>query len=229
MTDKRGDNTDVYAFARLTSDEQIERLGRMETREEAYAFVNSLAKATLYEAARRATYALTTGPLRQRWDKPGPEATKTLEDELTEKLTASFPAKTEAFDGPPDPRFPLTGIGHDMSRAASSGPTPEGYADLAAVLKLALRQSSEGKGKDRHASDGKPFDRQPIMEIARMTQGIDFHVGQVMKKVQEASTMVARGQHDRARAELLGAIVYAAAAFKRAGELKDRASSSASG
>lgn len=148
-----------------------------------------------------------------------------LEAELTAKLADSFPAKTEAFDGPPDPRFPSTGIARAMSRATSSGPTaPEGYADLAAVLQLALRQSSEGKGKDRHGSDGKPFDRQPIMEIARMTQGIDFHVGQVMKKAQEASTMVARGQHDRARAELLGVIVYAAAAFKRAGELKARAS-----
>lgn len=127
-----------------------------------------------------------------------------LEDRLAEELADAFPAKTEPLE-------------------------PDLYADLSAILTLAYRQSSEGKGKDRHSGEGKPFDRQPIMEIARMTQGIDFHVGQVMKKAQEASTMVARGQHDRARAELLGVIVYAAAAFKRAGELKALASRGTSG
>lgn len=86
-----------------------------------------------------------------------------------------------------------------------------GYEPLARVLGLAYDQSAKGKGKERHAN-AKPFDRQPILEIARMV-GLGYHTGQIQKKVQEATGMAARGQIDAAKAELLGAIVYAAAAF----------------
>lgn len=88
--------------------------------------------------------------------------------------------------------------------------TTDDYALLRATLDEAAEQASEGKGRDRHAS-GEPFDRQPILTITRMV-GPGFPLGQVMKKCQEAARMEERGQEAQARAEMLGAIVYAAAA-----------------
>lgn len=83
------------------------------------------------------------------------------------------------------------------------------YQVLADELQAAYRQSAEGKGKERHAN-GKPFDRQPIMELARM-YGVGFTAGQAAKKSQEALGMLARGERDKAIHELHGAIVYLAA------------------
>ena len=89
----------------------------------------------------------------------------------------------------------------------------EGYEPLARILALAYDQSAKGKGKERHAN-AKPFDKQPIMEIGRMLGSVcDGEMYQVIKKVQEASNMVARGNASAAKAELLGAIVYSAAAY----------------
>ena len=82
-----------------------------------------------------------------------------------------------------------------------------GYAPLERVLTLALQQASEGKGKDRHAN-GKPFDRQPMLEIARMV-GPGFCLGQAIKKAQESSRM----PPEAAKRELLGAINYLAGAY----------------
>lgn len=82
------------------------------------------------------------------------------------------------------------------------------YKPLEDALGAAFRQASEGKGKDRHAG-GKPFDRQPIMEIGRMV-GPGFGLGQAMKKSQEASRMIDRGNLMHARQEILGAINYLA-------------------
>jgi hypothetical protein len=84
------------------------------------------------------------------------------------------------------------------------------YQKLKTVLDAAYRQSAEGKGKERHANE-RDFDRQPILEIGRMV-GPGYHTGQAMKKCQEAIGMVSRGEHDKAVQELLGTIVYAAAA-----------------
>lgn len=84
------------------------------------------------------------------------------------------------------------------------------YSALRAVLDDAFNQSAKGKGSERHAN-GKDFQRQPILEISRMV-GPGFATGQAMKKAQEATTMAARGDYDAATAELLGSIVYAAAA-----------------
>lgn len=92
------------------------------------------------------------------------------------------------------------------------------YMTLAVALTAAYNQAAEGKGKDRHAN-GKPFDKQPIMEIARMV-GPGYQIGQAMKKGQEAMGMISRGEHDRARAELLGAVNYMAAAWLLIGEAK---------
>jgi hypothetical protein len=95
--------------------------------------------------------------------------------------------------------------------AAKEAVTKDPYTNLRAVLDAAYEQAANGKGKDRHAND-KPFDRQPIMEIARMV-GPGYQLGQAMKKAQEAGGMIQRGQPDRAQAELLGAINYLAAAY----------------
>ena len=92
------------------------------------------------------------------------------------------------------------------------------YAELIRALNAALAQAAEGKGKERHAN-GRPFDRQPIMEIARMV-GPGYQIGQAMKKGQEAMGMMSRGERDRARTELLGAINYMAAAWLLMGEMK---------
>ena len=83
------------------------------------------------------------------------------------------------------------------------------YAPLRRVLNAAYEQAANGKGKERHANN-KPFTDQPIMEIARMV-GPGYQLGQAMKKAQEAGGMIQRGQPDRAKAELLGAINYLAA------------------
>ena len=89
----------------------------------------------------------------------------------------------------------------------------EGYEPLARVLGLAYDQSAKGKGKERHAN-ARPFAKQPIMEIGRMLGSTaDGEMYQIIKKVQEASNMVARGNAPAAKAELLGAIVYAAATY----------------
>ena len=83
------------------------------------------------------------------------------------------------------------------------------YAALRRVLDAAYEQAANGKGKERHAND-KPFTAQPIMEIARMV-GPGYQLGQAMKKSAESFGMIQRGQPDRARAEMLGAINYLAA------------------
>lgn len=85
------------------------------------------------------------------------------------------------------------------------------YITLATALHAAYAQSASGKGRERHAN-GRPFDRQPIMEIGRMV-GPGYQIGQAMKKGQEAMGMLSRNEHARAQAELLGAIVYMAAAW----------------
>ena len=81
------------------------------------------------------------------------------------------------------------------------------YKSLAVVLVDAYKQASEGKGKDRHATNN-PFDKQPLLEISRMV-GIGGPLFQAMKKCQEATRLPTV---DRQVAELLGAINYIASA-----------------
>lgn len=109
--------------------------------------------------------------------------------------------------------------GNEPPRLLAAGidaPNVEGYETLRAELEAAYAQSSAGKGKERHAN-GRPFHRQPIAELTRM-HGPGFATGQAAKKAQEALGMLARGEPDRARAELHGAIVYLAAAAMVIGE-----------
>lgn len=94
---------------------------------------------------------------------------------------------------------------------AKSDKTDYSYSPLFDVLRDAFNQAAIGKGSERH-SGGKPFLKQPIMEIARMLDGVDGHSFQIMKKAQEAARMVQRGQREAAEQELFGIINYAAAA-----------------
>lgn len=82
-----------------------------------------------------------------------------------------------------------------------------GYYSLAAVFERAFKQASEGKGKERHAGDGIPFDQQPMQTIAR-AHGVGFLTGQASKKAEEAHGL----PHSAKIAELLGAMVYLAGA-----------------
>lgn len=88
-----------------------------------------------------------------------------------------------------------------------------GYITLANELVSAYTQSAHGKGKERHAN-GRPFDRQPILELARL-YGPGFTAGQAAKKTQEALSMAKRGEVDKAISEVHGAIVYLAATALR--------------
>lgn len=99
---------------------------------------------------------------------------------------------------PPRPTLTTGGDGSDP------------YGVLRDILNDAYLQCATGKGRERHAN-GRPFMDQPIMEITR-AHGIGFPTGQAAKKAQEAIGMLVRGEVDAARRELLGAIVYLAAA-----------------
>ena len=94
-------------------------------------------------------------------------------------------------------------------------PEPEAteamYAPLKRVLMTAYNHAAVGKGRERHANGGD-FLTQDIMAIARV-HGIGFQTGQAEKKVRESHGMVDRGEYRAARAELLGAINYLAAAY----------------
>jgi len=84
---------------------------------------------------------------------------------------------------------------------------PKNYESLAEVQRLAMNQAAAGKGKMRHASDGEPFDKQPICEITRRL-GPGYPLGQAVKKIYESRRL----DRDAAVAELLGAMNYVCAA-----------------
>lgn len=90
----------------------------------------------------------------------------------------------------------------------NSAPCPAGYEKLAEVLQRAFDQAANGKGKDRHASDGVAFHDQPMSSINRTLGSIDGFLYQANKKALEAKRL----PPGRAQAELLGAINYLAGA-----------------
>jgi len=94
-----------------------------------------------------------------------------------------------------------------------------GYQPLRDALNDAIKQAAEGKGAERHA-DSKPFVKQPIMQTTDAV-GIGFPMGQAMKKLGEAAGMIKRNREDQAQAELLGAIVYIAAAYIKLKETRN--------
>lgn len=83
------------------------------------------------------------------------------------------------------------------------------YDTLSQVLSDAIDQASKGKGRIRHATDGEPFERQQICEIARRLEGSQVAgvLFQAVKKVYESKRL----DTDGAIQELLGAINYIAA------------------
>lgn len=83
----------------------------------------------------------------------------------------------------------------------------EGYETLLAVFVRALFQAAHGKGKERHAAVGEPFEGQMMQDMARRF-GVGALLGQAFKKSEESQRL----PHDRAVAELLGAINYLAGA-----------------
>ena len=96
------------------------------------------------------------------------------------------------------------------------------YDDLRRQIEAAFAQAATGKGRERHA-DGRRWTDQPIFTVARQ-HGAGFLTGQAAKKLGEAAAMSRRGEHNRARHEMLGAIVYAAAAAHMAEHESDEGS-----
>ena len=88
---------------------------------------------------------------------------------------------------------------------------PEGYESLGFALGEAVAQAARGKGADRHAEKGEQFADQLIMSIPkRLGEGGEcFCLGQAAKKLFESRRLAPAP----ARAELLGAINYIAAAW----------------
>jgi hypothetical protein len=82
-----------------------------------------------------------------------------------------------------------------------------GYMALRTVLDDAFSQAAHGKGKERHARPDERFVDQLIIEGAKRF-GIGALLFQAYKKSEESQRL----EYHRARAELLGAIVYLAAA-----------------
>ena len=96
---------------------------------------------------------------------------------------------------------------------------PEGYESLGLALGEAVAQASRGKGADRHAEKGEPFSDQLICAIPKRLGpgGECFCLGQALKKICESRRL----PPERARAELLGAINYLAAAWGLLGGFAD--------
>ena len=88
---------------------------------------------------------------------------------------------------------------------------PEGYEALGLALGEAVAQAARGKGSERHAESGEKFSDQLIMSIPKRLGlgGECFCLGQAAKKICESRRL----PPDRARAELLGAVNYLAAAW----------------
>lgn len=89
--------------------------------------------------------------------------------------------------------------------------TVKGYEDLSHVLNKAFEQAAFGKGEERHAG-GRAFQKQPIMYIQNAV-GSGYTRGQAIKKLEEAQTLLETRGLAPAQAELLGAIIYTAAAY----------------
>lgn len=82
------------------------------------------------------------------------------------------------------------------------------YSSLKSVLDRAVKQASEGKGKERHATD-EPFENQPMPTVARWQQSSDGPIFQAVKKLVESKRLTKKASRIE---ELLGAIVYVAMA-----------------
>lgn len=84
----------------------------------------------------------------------------------------------------------------------------EGYESLGDVLHRAFDQAANGKGKERHAGEGEPFDAQVMQDMARRF-GVGSLLGQAFKKSEESQRLPLAAS----TRELLGAINYIAGAI----------------
>ena len=80
----------------------------------------------------------------------------------------------------------------------------DNYKLLQETLDGALKQASDGKGKERHA-DNQSYDEQPIMWIEKYFTS--YQLGQAVKKMHESQRL----SKEMAIEELKGAINYIAA------------------
>jgi hypothetical protein len=100
----------------------------------------------------------------------------------------------------------VTDIG--MKAQPARLPVAAGYELLADVLDAALAQAQSGKGKERHAGEGEAFHEQQIVQLCEWMGSTQGDVFQAAKKAIESTRL----PPERAKAELLGAINYLAAA-----------------
>lgn len=86
---------------------------------------------------------------------------------------------------------------------------PDGYEGYFQILLAALDQTSRGKGKERHHTDGEAFEQQQITEIAHRLGDNSGPLYQAVKKIYESKRL----DPSAAVRELLGSINYTVAAI----------------
>lgn len=105
---------------------------------------------------------------------------------------------------------------YNKKPAVLSSHAVDGYHYLESIFGLAYEQAAKGKGHERHAHSPVGFrvwHEQPILANARQV-GPAGPAQQVMKKAQESVMMASRKDFEGAKAEALGAMVYAAAMYQ---------------
>lgn len=100
----------------------------------------------------------------------------------------------------------------EAETSVTSDAVPNTHASLERVFALAVEQSQSGKGADRHGN-GQSFDDQPIFTLNRPLGTNHGALFQVLKKTTESAKLASTGRVGMAKNELLGAMVYAAAAY----------------
>jgi hypothetical protein len=100
---------------------------------------------------------------------------------------------------------------------AAIRPDPK-YVSLARVYGEAMAQAQAGKGAERHAGKGESFEDQQIVQFGLWMESYDYNIGQACKKALESKRLSA----DAARAEILGAMNYLAAAIIVIDKMRDK-------
>jgi len=83
---------------------------------------------------------------------------------------------------------------------------PPGYEPVFEALRDAMQRCSNGKGNERHATEGEPFAEQSMLTDARLMNSPDGMVSQIRKKALESRSL----DPEEARMEALDIIVYGA-------------------
>lgn len=144
--------------------------------------------------------------LKPNGDKfPGPVGTNLLDYRQARAMVEHI------VEGLPGPESPIRALAAAARLPSAPEPfTVRGYEALRDTLLAAFNQSARGKGVERHGR-GATFLDQPIMEITRRV-GVGGPLFQALKKIEESAGMIDRGEKEAAAFELLGAIIYCAAA-----------------